>query len=135
MWRRAWLFEDIHVRELWVTLLLIPVFVIISLYFFACDTSSHQVCVVVLYATAAATAALRWSCSLSHWHTCSLAQLRSLSGAWFAGCSTRHYSILYPRTHASISRSGLYCFTPDWTGLDCAARSLRSARRSLISVG
>ena len=61
------MFEDIHVRELWVTLLLIPVFVIISLSFFACDTSSHQVC-VVLYATAAATAALRWSCSLSLTH-------------------------------------------------------------------
>ena len=130
------MFEDIHVRELWVTLLLIPVFVIISLYFFACDTSSHQVCVVVLYATAAATAALRWSCSLS------LAHLLSRSAPLAFWClvrwlfdTTLQYTLpTHAREHQPVwfvlLHTGL-----DWTGLDCALRSLRSARRSLVIVG
>ena len=124
------MFEDIHVRELWVTLLLIPVFVIISLYFFACDTSSHQVC-VVLYATAAATAALRWSCSLSLTGTLAL----SLSSARFlvlGSLAVRHDTTVY-FTHARTRVSaGLVCTASHRTGLDWTAPQDHFARLAAL---
>ena len=120
--------EDIHVRELWVTLLLIPVFVIISLSFFACDTSSHQVC-VVLYATAAATAAdLRWSCSLTGTLALSLSSARFLV---LGSLAVRHDTTVY-FTHARTRASaGLVCTASyrtglDWTGLRPKITSLGS---------
>lgn len=127
MWRRAWWLEDIHVRELWVTLLLIPVFVIISLSFFACDTSSHQVC-VVLYATTAATAALRWSCSLTGTLALSLSSARFLV---LGSLAVRHDTTVY-FTHARTRVSaGLVCTASyrtglDWTGLRPKITSLGS---------
>jgi hypothetical protein len=101
------------------TPLLIPVFVIIIPLSF-----SLRYVVLEVYA-------VLWTrycfcagrCSISHWHSscsCSFAQLRSLSVAWTATrYSTRHCSILYPRTHAREHQPVWSALLP--TGLDWIA--------------